>query len=56
MTVRSYEVSMANGNGSSGDSTLLIVTPQTAQEAKVGFVPHTQTQPVQCFLVTEESS
>ena len=44
MTVYSDEASMANG--SNGESTLQVVTPQEVEEPEVGLVPQVQTQPV----------
>ena len=43
MTVYSDEASMANG--SNGESTLQVVTPQAIDEPKVGLGPQTHTQP-----------
>ena len=42
--VYSDEASMANG--SNGESTLLMVTPQIMEEPKMGLVPQAQAQPV----------
>ena len=33
-------------NGSNGESTLQVVTPQTVEEPEVGLLPQVQTQPV----------
>ena len=43
-TVYSDEASMANG--SNGESTLLMVTPQIVEEPETGLVPQAQAQPV----------
>ena len=42
VTVYSDEVSMANG--SNGESTLQVVTPQAIEKPEVGLVPPMQTQ------------
>ena len=44
MTVYSDEASMANG--SNGESTLPMVTPQIVEEPEMGLVPQAQAQPV----------
>ena len=44
MTVYSDEASMANG--SNGESTLQVVTPQAIDELEVGLVPQVHGQPV----------
>ena len=44
VTVYSDEASMANG--SNGESTLQVVTPQAIDEPEVGLIPQMQTQPV----------
>ena len=44
VTMYSDEASMANG--SNGESTLQILTPQAIKEPKVGLVPQMQTQPI----------
>ena len=44
VTVYSDEALMANG--SNGESTLQVVTPQTIDEPKVGLVPQAHAQPV----------
>ena len=44
VTMYSDKASMTNGNGSNGDSTLPIATPQTIKEAKTEVVSHTQIQ------------
>ena len=44
VTVYSDEASMANG--SNGESTLQVVTPQEIDEPEVGLIPQMQTQPV----------
>ena len=33
-------------NGSNGESTLVMVTPQIVEEPEIGLVPHAQAQPV----------
>ena len=43
-TIYSNEASMANG--SNGESTLLMVTPQIVEEPETGLVPQAQAQPV----------
>ena len=43
VTVYSDEASMANG--SNGESTLQVVTPQAIDEPEVGLVPQMHTQP-----------
>ena len=42
--VYSDETSMANG--SNGESTLQVVTPQAIDDPEVGLIPQMQTQPV----------
>ena len=44
VTVHSDEASMANG--SNGESTLQVVTPQAIDEIEVGLVPQAHAQPV----------
>ena len=44
VTVYSDEASMANG--SNGETSLLVVTPQGMDEPKMGLVPQAQAQPV----------
>ena len=48
--VYSDEASMANG--SNGESTLPMVTPQIVEELETGLVPQAQAQPVAGLLVT----
>ena len=43
-TIYSDEASMANG--SNGESTLPMVTPQIVEEPEMGLVPQAQAQPV----------
>ena len=52
VTVYSDEASMANG--SNGESTLQVVTPQAIDEPKVGLIPQMQIQLVAPLLVIEE--
>ena len=51
VTVYSNEASMANG--SNGESTLQVVTPQAINEPEVGLVPQAHAQPVAPLLVIE---
>ena len=44
VTVYSDEASMANG--SNGESTLQVATPQAIDEPEVGLIPQVHTQPV----------
>ena len=37
---------MANGSGSNGEPTLLVVAPQVVEVPKIGSVPQAQTQPI----------
>ena len=44
MTIYLDEASMANG--SNGETSLLVVTPQVVDEPEMGLVPQAQAQPV----------
>ena len=48
--VYSDEASMVHGNGSTGDSTFLVV-----EEAETGLIPRAQTQPVASLFVVKGS-